>query len=81
MGLSRCIDRRLDVAAFHVDSHRTMWFGSRPDTPGSRIPGAGAPRVATIVHLTDRGRRWGWAPRVSLVQAMEELRRGLTTRA
>jgi endonuclease/exonuclease/phosphatase family metal-dependent hydrolase len=31
-----------------------MWFGARPDTPGSRIPGAGAPRVATIVHLTDR---------------------------
>ena len=41
-------------ARFHIDGHRTMWFGSRPDTPGSRIPGAGAPRVATIVHLTDR---------------------------
>jgi endonuclease/exonuclease/phosphatase family metal-dependent hydrolase len=39
---------------FHIDSHRTMWFGTKPDTPGSRIPGAGAPRVATIVHLTDR---------------------------
>jgi 2-alkyl-3-oxoalkanoate reductase len=31
--------------------------------------------------LTDRARRWGWAPRVSLAQAMDELRRGLTTRA
>jgi nucleoside-diphosphate-sugar epimerase len=31
--------------------------------------------------LTDRARRWGWMPRVSLAQAMEELRRGLTTRA
>jgi nucleoside-diphosphate-sugar epimerase len=31
--------------------------------------------------LTDRARRWGWAPRVSLVQALDELRRGLTTHA
>jgi nucleoside-diphosphate-sugar epimerase len=31
--------------------------------------------------LTDRARAWGWAPRVSLAQAMEELRRGLTTGA
>jgi nucleoside-diphosphate-sugar epimerase len=30
--------------------------------------------------LTDRARRWGWTPRVSLAQAMDELRRGLTTR-
>ena len=28
--------------------------------------------------LTGRARRWGWAPRVSLAQAMDELRRGLT---
>jgi nucleoside-diphosphate-sugar epimerase len=27
---------------------------------------------------TDRARRWGWAPRVGLAQALEELRRGLT---
>ncbi|MGY1739594.1 MULTISPECIES: NAD-dependent epimerase/dehydratase family protein [unclassified Blastococcus] len=26
---------------------------------------------------TDRARRWGWAPRVGLAQALEELRRGL----
>ena len=27
---------------------------------------------------TDRARRWGWAPRVGLAQAMDELRQGLT---
>ncbi len=31
--------------------------------------------------LADRARRWGWTPRVSLARAMEELRRGLTTRS
>ena len=31
--------------------------------------------------LTDRARGWGWAPRVSLAQAMDELRRGLTATA
>jgi 2-alkyl-3-oxoalkanoate reductase len=31
--------------------------------------------------LTGRARGWGWAPRVSLAQAMDELRRGLTTRS
>jgi nucleoside-diphosphate-sugar epimerase len=31
--------------------------------------------------LADRARRWGWEPRVSLAQAMEELRQGLTTHA
>ncbi|MCZ2805567.1 NAD(P)H-binding protein [Modestobacter sp. VKM Ac-2983] len=31
--------------------------------------------------LTDRARAWGWAPRVSLEQAMDELRRGLLPRA
>ena len=30
--------------------------------------------------LTDRARGWGWAPRVGLAQALDELRRGLTTR-
>jgi nucleoside-diphosphate-sugar epimerase len=28
---------------------------------------------------TDRARRWGWVPRVSLAQAIDELRRGLKT--
>jgi hypothetical protein len=27
--------------------------------------------------LTDRARRWGWAPRVSLPQALDGLRRSL----
>jgi nucleoside-diphosphate-sugar epimerase len=31
--------------------------------------------------LTDRARSWGWAPRVGLAQALDELRRGLTTSA
>jgi nucleoside-diphosphate-sugar epimerase len=31
--------------------------------------------------LTDRARTWGWAPRVSLAQAMDELRLGLRARA
>src|SRR3954468_17096596 len=30
--------------------------------------------------LTDRARGWGWTPRVGLAQALEELRRGLSTR-
>jgi nucleoside-diphosphate-sugar epimerase len=30
--------------------------------------------------LTDRARTWGWTPRVSLAQALDELRLGLTTR-
>jgi 2-alkyl-3-oxoalkanoate reductase len=29
---------------------------------------------------TDRARTWGWAPRVGLAQALEELRHGLTPR-
>jgi len=37
--------------------------------------------VWTGLLLTDRVRRWGWAPRVSLAQAMDELRQGLATRA
>lgn len=28
--------------------------------------------------ITDRARRWGWAPRVTLAQALDELKRGLT---
>ena len=31
--------------------------------------------------LTDRARGWGWAPRVGLARAMEELRQGLTPRS
>jgi nucleoside-diphosphate-sugar epimerase len=35
--------------------------------------------VWTGQMLTDRARGWGWVPRVSLAQALDELRRGLTT--
>jgi nucleoside-diphosphate-sugar epimerase len=31
--------------------------------------------------VTDRARGWGWVPQVSLAQAMDELRQGLTTRS
>ena len=31
--------------------------------------------------ITDRARRWGWVPNVSLAQALDELRQGLTPRA
>lgn len=31
--------------------------------------------------VADRARRWGWAPQVSLAQALDELRQGLTARA
>ncbi len=31
--------------------------------------------------LTNRARGWGWAPKVSLARAMEELRQGLMTRS
>lgn len=30
------------------DDHRTRWFGPEPDRPGSRVPGARFPRIATI---------------------------------
>jgi nucleoside-diphosphate-sugar epimerase len=30
--------------------------------------------------LTDRARRWGWKPRVSLAEALDELRRGVAPR-
>jgi hypothetical protein len=38
-----------------------------------------APPARTVVDPRSRG--WGWAPQVSPAQAMDELRRGLTTRA
>jgi endonuclease/exonuclease/phosphatase family metal-dependent hydrolase len=33
---------------------QTRWFGDAPTTPGSRLPGASFPRVATHAHLRDR---------------------------
>lgn len=31
--------------------HRTRWYGDAPDVPGSRLPGARFPRVATFARL------------------------------
>lgn len=53
-GGERCpvlVDRR----AFEVADHRTRWFGDTPDQPGSRLPGAYHPRIATMVRLRTRG--------------------------
>jgi endonuclease/exonuclease/phosphatase family metal-dependent hydrolase len=43
-----------------VDGSWTRWFGDRPDEPGSRLPGAGAPRIATAATLydTESGKRF-----------------------
>jgi nucleoside-diphosphate-sugar epimerase len=35
--------------------------------------------VWTGTLVTDRARAWGWAPTVTLAEAMDELRRGLTS--
>lgn len=40
---------RLDVTAA-----TTRWYGDTPEVAGSRLPGAGFPRVATIVDAVDR---------------------------
>ncbi|WP_229023254.1 endonuclease/exonuclease/phosphatase family protein [Actinomarinicola tropica] len=41
-----------------VVAHRTVWFGATPDVPGTRLPGAGFPRIATMatVRLEPEGR-------------------------
>jgi endonuclease/exonuclease/phosphatase family metal-dependent hydrolase len=41
------------TARFTIGEHRTRWFGSTPDRPGSRLPGAGAPRIVTTATLRD----------------------------
>lgn len=33
---------------------RTRWYGDTPDVPGTALPGADFPRVATVVDLVDR---------------------------
>src|SRR5690606_5828073 len=37
---------------------RTAWFGDTPDRPGTRLPGAGFPRIATVatIRLAPEGR-------------------------
>jgi nucleoside-diphosphate-sugar epimerase len=56
------------------------YFGTVTDALGVAPEWTDEP-VWTGQLLTDRARGWGWAPHVSLAQAMDELRRGLTTRS
>ncbi|TDD65572.1 endonuclease/exonuclease/phosphatase family protein [Jiangella aurantiaca] len=37
-----------------VLEHRTRWYGDTPDVPGTRLPDASFPRVATIVRCRDQ---------------------------
>ena len=69
---------------------RSSWRASprRGATTSARSTGAAGRRPRrrptspawTGRRLTDRARRWGWAPRVGLAQALDELRRGLVPR-
>jgi 2-alkyl-3-oxoalkanoate reductase len=56
------------------------YFGTVTDALGVAPEWTDEP-VWTGQLLTDRARGWGWAPRVSLARAMEELRQGLMTRS
>jgi endonuclease/exonuclease/phosphatase family metal-dependent hydrolase len=42
------------TAAFRLLSSRTRWYGDDPDRPGTALPGASFPRIATLVELEDR---------------------------
>lgn len=37
-----------------VLDHWTRWYGPEPDTPGTRLPGALFPRIATMVQARDQ---------------------------
>src|SRR3954447_21327349 len=56
------------------------YLGTVTDALGGAPAGTEEP-VWTGRLITDRARGWGWVPRVSLAQALDELRQGLTTRA
>jgi nucleoside-diphosphate-sugar epimerase len=56
------------------------YFGTVTDALGV-VPEWTDEPVWTGQMLTDRARGWGWVPRVSLTEAMAELRQGLTTRS
>jgi endonuclease/exonuclease/phosphatase family metal-dependent hydrolase len=47
--------------AFRVLTSRSRWYGDDPDRPGTTLPGASFPRIATLVELEHRttGRRLG----------------------
>jgi endonuclease/exonuclease/phosphatase family metal-dependent hydrolase len=38
-------------SALRIAEHRTRWFGDTPDRPGTKLQGAGFPRIVTTVHL------------------------------
>jgi endonuclease/exonuclease/phosphatase family metal-dependent hydrolase len=50
-------------STLRVVASRTRWYGDHPDEPGTALPGASFPRIATMVELEDRatGRRFGVA--------------------
>ena len=52
-----------DSERFELEGERTRWFADEPDRPGSKLPQAGHPRIATLVRLVDRpsGRLFGVA--------------------
>lgn len=37
-----------------VLEHRTRWFGDTPDVPGTRLPDASFPRIATMLRCRDQ---------------------------
>lgn len=37
-----------------VPEHRTRWYGNTPDVPGTRLPDASFPRIATLVRCRDQ---------------------------
>jgi endonuclease/exonuclease/phosphatase family metal-dependent hydrolase len=38
-----------------VISERTLWYGAEPEQPGTRLPGASFPRIATIIRCHSFG--------------------------
>ena len=55
------------------------YFGTVTDASGVAAEWTDEP-AWTGQLLADRARTWGWAPQVSLAQALDELRQGLTRR-
>ena len=48
--------------SLRIVCHRTLWFSATPTVPGSRLPRASHPRVATLVEVEAAGaRRFGVA--------------------
>lgn len=37
-----------------VVEHRTLWYGDTPDVPGTRLPDASFPRIATLLRCRDQ---------------------------